>query len=96
MNKNFFKALFLLDKGEYDSGEELLKRAISECDNQVELIGMKACYAELLCELERYDEALECADYIIDNAQFAEENDCTEELETAEEIKTAIENSGAF
>ena len=96
MNKNFFKAVLLLDKGEYDSGEEILKCEISECNNQIELIEMKASYAELLCEPERYDEALECANYIIDNAQFALENDCTNELETAEEIKNAIENSVAF
>ena len=89
MNQKFMKALMLLDRGKYDKGEESLKAAISESDNPVELIQMNACYAELLCELERFEESLVCTDYVIENA---ENYDCIQELETAREIKIFIED----
>ena len=89
MNQKFMKALMLLDRGKYNKAEENLKAAISESNNPIELIQMNSCYAGLLCELERFDESLVCADYVIENA---ENYDCIQELETVCEIKSVIEN----
>ena len=89
MNQKFMKALMLLYKGKSDKAEESLKTAISESNNPIELIQMNACYAELLCELEKFDESQAYADYVIENAG---NYDCIQELETAREIKSFIEN----
>ncbi len=89
MNKNFNKALYFLDKGDYAKGEELLCLAISECDNTFELMQMKCCYAELLMELGRYNEARECAEYILSNTDEYSDNE--QERETALDIIGFIE-----
>lgn len=92
MNAKFNNALYLLDKGEYDKGELCLRDAMDECDNKMELIQMKSCYAELLMELERYSEALECADFILSNTD--EYGDNGQERATAQEIKDYIQSEG--
>lgn len=89
MNAKFNKALYLLDKGDYEKGELYLREAIDTCDNAFELIQIKCCYAELLMELERYSEAYECAEYILSNTE--EYGDNEQERETAQEIIDCIE-----
>ena len=92
MNAKFNNALYLLDKGEYDKGEQCLCDAIAECENTFELIQMKCCYAELLMELERYSEAMENVDYILSNTD--EYSDNSQERATAQEIKDYILSEG--
>lgn len=88
MNVNFNKALYQLDKGMYEEAEVNICKAIDECTNEYELLQMKCCYAELLYELHRYDEAMECVTYILDNT---DEYDEGFERETALELKIRIE-----
>lgn len=88
MNVSFSKALYQLDKGEFEEAEKNICKAIEECTNKYELIQIKCCYAEMLCELERYEEALEYVIYILDNT---DEYDEGIERETALEIKDWIE-----
>ena len=92
----FHKALIFLDEDKYEEGENCLKEAISQSENEKELIIMKTCYADFLCDFERYDEALENARYVVDNSEIALQYDLTEEIETAEELITAIENREVF
>ena len=91
MNVNFNKALYQLDKGMYEEAEVNICKAIAECTNKYELLQMKCCYAELLYELDRYDEAMKCVIYILDNT---DEYDKGFERETALEIKNCIEEEG--
>ena len=90
MNQKFMKALMLLDREEYERAKETLNNAIAECDNIYELIPMKACLAELMCQLGRYSEALNCADFITDNSEAAVNYDLLHELDIAAEIKNYI------
>lgn len=89
MNTKFMKALHQLDTGKYEEAEENIKLAIEECDSEYERLEIKACYAELLCELERYDEAMRCVDYILENN---DDYDNTNAEETANDVKAFIEN----
>ncbi len=88
MNINFNKALYQLDMGKYEEAEISICKAIDECDNKYELLQIKCCYAELLYELDRYDEAMQCITYILDNT---DEYDDGNERETAIELKSWIE-----
>ena len=89
MNTKFNKALYLLDKGDYEKGEACLLEAIAECGSQFELMQIKCCYAELLMELERYDDARQCAEFILSNTD--EYGDNEQERETAREIIDYLE-----
>lgn len=88
MNLKFMKALHLLDKGEYEKGEENILKAIEECNNKYEMLQIKACYSELLCELERFDEAMVMVNYILENT---DEDFESPERETALSVKNYIE-----
>lgn len=90
MNQKFMKALMLLDREEYERAEETLNNAIAECDRIYELIPMKECYAELMCDLGRYSEALDSANFITDNSEAAVNYDLIHELDAAVEIKNYI------
>ncbi len=90
MNLKFMKALALLDRGRYDLAEVNIKSAISECNEIFEVIPMKACYAELLCESERYSEALSIAESILENSEAEENYDLISEFNTARYIKDYI------
>ena len=92
MNAKFNYALYLLDKSEYDKSELCLRDAINESDNEFEQIQIRCCYAELLMELERYNEALEIAEYIISHTD--EYIDNPQERATALEIKDYIHSEG--
>ncbi|MGN0471148.1 MAG: hypothetical protein ACI4GV_09575 [Acutalibacteraceae bacterium] len=87
MNTKFIKALYQLDKGKYSEAEENIKQAISETDNLYELLEIYACYAELLNELKRYDEAMECVNFILNNNEDYKDSVATK---TALEIKCHI------
>lgn len=56
MNLLFNKALYKLDKGDYESGKKLIEEALETETNEYELCGILSCYVELLYELEEYDE----------------------------------------
>lgn len=88
MNVNFNKALYQLDKGMYEEAEKNIRKAIDECTNKLELLQIKCCYAELLYDLDRYNEAMECVTYVLDNT---EEYDEGFERQTALDIKSWIE-----
>ena len=88
MNQKFNKALYLLDMGKYEEGEENLRMAIKECENPFELAQIKSCYAELLYEMERYEEAMGYVDDILESTSEYDDNDARE---TAIELKTSIE-----
>ena len=88
MNQKFNKALYLLDMGKYEEGEENLRMAIEECENPFELAQIKSCYAELLCEMERYEEAMGYVDDVLESTNEYDDNDARE---TAMDIKTNIE-----
>ncbi len=52
MNQKFNKALYLLDKGKYNDGLELLKAAFDEVDNTYEKLEIKSCTMEVYYELK--------------------------------------------
>jgi hypothetical protein len=90
MNLKFMKALYLLDAGKYEKGEECLIQAMEECDSDTEIIMIKSCYAELLYMLERYDEAKVQVDFIIANAdEYCDVY--APELESAKNLKKMLE-----
>ncbi len=89
MNLKFMKALHQLDAGKYEEAEENIKLAIEECDSEYERLEIRACYAELLCKLERYDEAMECVNYILENN---DDYGNTNAGEIANDVKAFIEN----
>lgn len=83
MNQAFNKALFLLDKGDYERAEEELKKAIQTVNDLYEVAGIKVCYAEFLYETERYEEAMKYVEEILnmdDEYLFSEERDIAEEI----------------
>jgi len=88
MNVNFNKALYQLDNGKYEEAEKNICKAIDECNNKLELLQIKCCYAELLYDLDRYDDAMECVTYVLDNTDEFDEGF---ERQTALEIKNLIE-----
>ena len=88
MNIKFRKALFMLDKGQFQKAEILLKQALEETENIYERIQIMSCYAEFLTEMERFDEAYEKAIYILENTDEYE-NGC--ERETAKNIIKKID-----
>lgn len=88
MNVSFNKALYQLDNGKYEEAEKNICKAIDECTNKLELLQIKCCYAELLYDLDRYNEAMECVTYILDNT---DEYDEGFERQTALELKSLIE-----
>jgi len=67
MNVKFRKVLFMLDNGQFEKAEILLKQALEETENIYERIQIMSCYAEFLTEMERFDEAYEKAIYILEN-----------------------------
>ena len=82
----FNKALYQLDKGQFEEAEENILQAIrEEAGNMYELIQIKCCYAEVLAGLERYKEAMECVEFILDNTD--EYSDNGGERQTALELK---------
>lgn len=72
MNIKFNKALFLLDQGRYNEGEECLLQAFKESRNKQEMIQIRSCYLELLYKQKRFDEAKECIDFILENTAIDE------------------------
>lgn len=68
MNSFFNKALYCLDKENYEEGENLLKKAIETCNNSYEIIQIQACYAEVLYEMNKIKEAEECISYVLENS----------------------------
>ena len=88
MNIKFQKALFMLDKGQFEKAEILLQESFEESKGDYEKIQITACYAELLFETERFDQAYEKAVYILENTDEYE-NDC--ERETAKNIIKKID-----
>lgn len=88
MNTKFMKALYQLDQGKYEEAESNIKSALSETTNMYELLEINSCYAELLYELERYEEAMSCVNYILNNG---EEFEGSTAYDTALEIKSNIE-----
>ena len=87
MNIYFNKALYLLDKGKYEEGEKMLNKAIETCNERYEMIQIKACYAELLYEMDKIEEAKECIYYVLDNTS---QEECLFERETVSEILNEI------
>lgn len=67
MNNFFNKALFYLDKQNYEEGEHLLKKAIATSHNKYEIIQIQACYAGVLFEMNKIKEAEECISYVLEN-----------------------------
>lgn len=65
MNQKFNKALYLLDKGKYNDGLELLKAAFDEVDNTYEKLEIKSCTMEVYYELKEFEKAKECIKYIL-------------------------------
>ena len=47
MNLLFNKALFKLDKGDYESGKKLIEEALETETNEYELCAILSCYVEL-------------------------------------------------
>lgn len=90
MNAKFMKALALLDRGKYDLAEENIRSAISESNEIFEVIPMKVCYAELLCESERYSEALRIVESVLEKSEAEENYDLISEFNTARYIKNYI------
>lgn len=88
MNLKFQKALFMLDNGQFEKAEILLKQALEETENGFERIQITACYAEFLEDMERFDEAYEKAFYILENT---DEYDNDSERKTAENIIERID-----
>lgn len=83
MNQSFNKALYLLDQGDYERGEEELKKAIQSNTDPYEIAGIKACYAELLYEENRYKEAMVYIEKVLNLEEeylFSEEKDIVLEL----------------
>lgn len=83
MNLSFQKALFLLDQGDYERGEELLQKAIQTVTDPYEVAGIKVCYAQLLYEEERYEEAMIYVEEVLNIEEkylFSEEKDHALEL----------------
>ena len=87
MNTKFLKALHQLDMGNYNDAESNIKQAISETSNIYELLEIYSCYAEVLYELNRYDDAMKCADFILNNNEDFDDGLATE---TALDIKKKI------
>ena len=83
MNQKFNKALYLLDKGKYNEGLELLKVAFDEVDNKFEKLEIKSCTMEVYYELEEFEKVKECIKYILNNTS---EYDDSAPRETALEI----------
>lgn len=75
MNMKFNKALYMLDMGKYDKGEELLKEAIQEIENPYELVQVKTCYAELLYEEDRQEEALSLVEELLCEDEYLSSED---------------------
>ncbi len=88
MNIKFQKALFMLDKGQFEKAEILLQESFEESKSDYEKIQITACYAEFLFETERFDQAYEKAVYILENTDEYE-NGC--ERETAKNIIKKID-----
>ena len=82
------RVLFMLDKGQFEKAEILLQESFEESKGDYEKIQITACYAELLFETERFDQAYEKAVYILENTDEYE-NDC--ERETAKNIIKKID-----
>lgn len=59
MNQKFNKALYLLDKGKYNDGLELLKAAFDEVDNTYEKLEIKSCTMEVYYELKEFEKTKE-------------------------------------
>lgn len=92
-NGKFYKALYLLDQGKYDEGLELLKKAFEQEENLYEKLEIKSCMMEVLYEMEEYEKVRECIDYIIQNTDTDEYDDCRP-LEIAEEIQRKMNEMG--
>lgn len=88
MNLKFNKALYLLDRGKYKEAEKNLCMAIDECNNPMELLEIKSCYAEFLHEMKRYEESMAYVNYILEHTDEYEDSF---PRETAVEIKKSIE-----
>ena len=88
MNQKFNKALYLLDMGKYKAGEKNLRMAIKECENPFELAEIKSCYAQLLYETGRYEEAMKYVNDVLENTSEYDDNNARE---IAMDIKTNIE-----
>lgn len=84
MNQSFNKALYLLDKGEYEKGEGMIKKAILESvDDLYDLVEIKTCYADLLYNMNRLDESLLLIEEVLatgDEYSFCDEKEMAEEL----------------
>lgn len=73
MNVYFRKALFYLDNGDFSKGEMNLKNAIDSCretNNKMELIEISSCYAEVLYQMGRFEDAEQYIDYVIKNTEL--------------------------
>lgn len=86
MNAKFMKALYQLDQGKYTEAEENIRKAIAETTSPYELSEIYSCYAEVLFDMERYDDAMNCVDQILNN----EDMDNEQAISTALEIKERI------
>jgi tetratricopeptide (TPR) repeat protein len=84
MNQSFNKALYLLDRGEFEKGEKMINRAIEESvDDLYDLVEIKTCYADLLYQMNRLDESLVLIDEVLatgDEYSFCYEKGLVEEL----------------
>ena len=87
MNIKYIKALHQLDIGNHIDAEKNIKQAIEETTNLFELLEMYSCYAELLYKLKRYDDAMKCVDFILNNNEDFENSIATE---TALEIRKSV------
>lgn len=68
MNINYNKALYYFEYGKYEEGLKFLCEAIEESGDVFETIQMKACQAEVLYELNRFEEAEESIQYVLNNS----------------------------
>ncbi len=89
MNQKFNKALYLLDKEEYDRAIVLLKEAFDEAESIYEKLEIQSCTMEVYYELEELEKTKECIRFIMENTS---EDDDSEPREIAMEIANEMGN----
>lgn len=88
MNIKFNKALYLLDKGKYNEGLELLKTAFEEEKNLYERLEIKSCMMEVLYEMEEYEKVKQCIQYILEHTNEEDDSRARQiAIEIGEELK---------
>lgn len=89
MNIKFNKALFMLDKGKYEEGLELLEKAFEEEENIYTRLEIKSCMMEVFYEIGEIEKASKCMDFIF---QHTSEEDDSRAREIAIKIREEIKD----